>query len=248
MKKSQKINLVLFVSLCTVIMMFAYFFGSDFLKKQDKPWHMQPSVSDEELSETYKSAYAILESKSVLSAIADTNRRIVNILVDAWGLPLKETVLETELSAFSNVPHKAFIHRRLANRTKHAEFVEFRTNNPHSMFLFGGDSLEYDRKSYIPGLGYKKMQYCQKCQDYTMISTIDSLLNRNEFQQIAWTATGARKHVPADAVIILKYVADLAMNHPDVVFIVQGTHRPILGTPERRRNFYNHWVPVVILN
>lgn len=248
MKKSQKINLALFVAVCIVIMMFAYFFGSDFLKKQEKPWHMQPSVSDEFLSDDYLATYKTIESKSVLSIVTDSSKRVVNILVDAWGVPLDMVSLNNEMALFNSIPYKAFVHRRLAERTRHAEFVEMHTSVPQSIYLFGGDSLEYDRLSYIQGLGFRETKYCQNCGDAPMLSIIDSLLDSDMYKQIAWTSTGARLGLLEDLQQILKSIAQLAKKHPDIIFIVQGTHRPVLGTPERRKEFYRHWVPVVMLN
>ena len=44
------------------------------------------------------------------------------------------------------------------------------------------------------------------------------------------------------------FVADVARRHPEARFIVQGTHRPILGNPKIRRESYSHWVPAVVIN
>jgi hypothetical protein len=43
-------------------------------------------------------------------------------------------------------------------------------------------------------------------------------------------------------------VADLAKNHLDVRFVVQGDHEPILAPIEFQQKFYRRWVPYVVLN
>lgn len=46
----------------------------------------------------------------------------------------------------------------------------------------------------------------------------------------------------------LQLVADLAKKHPDVRFIVQGDHNPILSPLKFQEKFYKRWVPFVVLN
>ena len=46
----------------------------------------------------------------------------------------------------------------------------------------------------------------------------------------------------------LSVIADLATKHPDVRFVVQGDHEPILAPLEFQQKFYRRWVPYVILN
>lgn len=46
----------------------------------------------------------------------------------------------------------------------------------------------------------------------------------------------------------LQLVADLAKRHPDVRFIVQGDHNPILSPLKFQEKFYKRWVPFVVLN
>lgn len=46
----------------------------------------------------------------------------------------------------------------------------------------------------------------------------------------------------------LNRVADLARKHPDVRFIVQGDHEPILSPLPFQERFYKRWTPYVVLN
>ena len=46
----------------------------------------------------------------------------------------------------------------------------------------------------------------------------------------------------------LQLVADLAKKHPEVRFIVQGDHNPILSPLKFQEKFYKRWVPFVVFN
>jgi len=46
----------------------------------------------------------------------------------------------------------------------------------------------------------------------------------------------------------LQLVANLAKKYPDVRFIVQGDHNPILSPLKFQEKFYKRWVPFVVLN
>ena len=248
MKKIQKINLIaflLFVAFSTILL---YVLGMDFLGRQDKPWHLQPSVHEDSLSVTYTSRYNNYDKIRMIDQVGDPSKRKVLILVDAWGVPTDENLLTEDFFLFAEVPHKVGLHQRLANRTKHAELVEYRNNDTMGLFLFGGDSLEYDRKGYIPTLGYKEMLFCGSCSDSVMVLKLDSVLVDAEKRVIAWTSQDSRLGDRDKLHSTLKRIAVLAKKYPDVQFIVQGAHRPILGMPEIRRMHKSHWVPVVILN
>ena len=248
MTKWQKINLSAFVLFCLTIISFAYFVGSDFLRKQEKPWHMQTTVHEDSLSSTYQANYQILDRHPVIQQINPKKQNTVLILVDAWGVPFDESRLENEFKIFKHLPHQFAIHKRLGNRTKHAEHVEFRKDSSEAIFIFGGDSLEYGRKEYMPTLGYREQLYCQKCPDSAMIGLLDSLLLEARFNTIAWTTQDSRLGDENKLISLLKNIANLAKKHPTVQFVIQGAHRPILGTPEKRREYYAHWVPIVIAN
>jgi len=247
MEKKQIINLTVFILFCTMIMSFAYLFGVDFLGKQEKPWHMQNDIQADSLSALYRVQYKIMGPKKVTAQIKDVEKRLV-VLVDSWGVPFDENVLNSELTAFRDVPHTQALHYRHSNRTKHAEQVELRKDSSSAIYLFGGDSLEYGRREYVPELGYQEMAFCNNCSDSVMIINIDSLLVDGNFTTIAWTSQDSRYGDEIKLKKILDNMASLAEKHPNVQIVIIGAHRPILGSPERRREFYAHWVPVVVLN
>lgn len=238
-------NLLLFV-LFIFCLFCVSFFVSDRLDYERYPWHMMPWKNQDSLSTEYLQKYEI-QSDTVAFDLKENADRIVFIQVDAWGLPFDESLLEEELSVFKNA--KTFIHWRKRNQTKQVELLELNNRSKNGVYFFGGDSLEYGRKTYIPDLGFVQMVLCQNCSDEIMASKLDSALSvENPVAVIAWTAQSSRVGVGADIRKSLKLIADLATKHPDVRFVVQGTHRPILGTPETRKKYYAHWIPVVVLN
>ena len=173
------------------------------------------------------------------------------------GVPFDPQLLREDFAVFKNVPHRELLHHRLANRTRHAEFAELRipgdSTRPHDgVYLFGGDSLEYGRNLYIDSLGYGMRLFCQKCPDSVMATMLDSVLAAVEVdsaslvKNIAWTTQDSRDGDRAKLHATLRLIAEVARKHPEVRFIVQGTHRPILGDPKIRRESFTHWVPAVI--
>ena len=241
-------SLFAFVVFCLVIISFAYLFGSDFLQKQERPWHTQFDVCEDSLSEKYRAAYPLWNFRPVTEQIESTKDTTVLILVDAWGIPIEEAELEKEYRVFESVPHKFALHQRLVNRTRHAELIEFKKFSPEAVFIFGGDSLEYGRKGYIAAMGFGEQIYCARCSDTVMLSRLDSILCESRFRTVAWTTQNSRDGDKMQLMDLLERIARLAQKHPDVRFVVQGSHRPILGTPETRRKNYSHWVPVTVLN
>jgi hypothetical protein len=88
-------------------------------------------------------------------------------------------------------------------------------------------------------------------------STLDSAYVNRRF--IAWTTRDTRFPIsddPAECEKLyyerlfgtLRIIADLAKKHPNVRFIVQGDHEPILSPLEFQAKFYRRWVPFVVLN
>lgn len=138
-------------------------------------------------------------------------------------------------------------------------------------FLFGGDSTIQWRYKYIRNVGFQNVIWTDSATaDAVMAVKIDSLLNvtacdsladstcKNR-QFIAWTTRDTRFPISDDATETerlyyerlfetLRIVADLAKKHPDVRFVVQGDHEPILAPLEFQAKFYRRWVPYVILN
>ena len=259
MSRLQKIGLVAFVAFVAFVVTFSYLTKSQFIKMPEKPWHMQPFIDADSLTEGYVSKYELLDRRKLIGQFADSSRVTVSILVDAWGVPFSESLLAEDFAIFKDVPHREFLHQRLANRTRHAEFAELRTpgdsTRPHDgVYLFGGDSLEYGRNLYIDSLGYGMRLFCQECPDSVMAATLDSVLTSvagdpaSPVKNVAWTTQGSRDGDRAKLHATLRLVADVARRHPEACFIVQGTHRPILGDPKIRRESFAHWVPAVVIN
>jgi hypothetical protein len=218
MTKSQKINIAIFLTFIVFIIPLSYIMGSDFMGKQEKPWHMQGAVHEDSLSQEYLSKYKILDKVPVTLQIERHKEKCVLILIDAWGVPFDEQKLAKEFAIFKDVPHEYAIHKRRKNVTKHAELVEFRADSLDSIFVI--DKL----------------------------SSLDSLLRNSGYKTIALTINDSKEGSEENLRNVLNDIAELMKKFANVQLIVQGAHRPILGTPETRREYYAHWVPVVILN
>lgn len=129
-------------------------------------------------------------------------------------------------------------------------------------FLFGGDSTIQWRYKYIQNIGFQNAFWTDSATaDIEMAAKIDSLLNLPDSvkQFIAWTTRDTRFPISDDPVETeklyyerlfgtLRIIADLAKKHPNVRFIVQGDHEPILSPLEFQAKFYRRWVPFVVLN
>jgi hypothetical protein len=257
MTKFPKISFGVFTVFVVFAVVFSYLFNAQYIKTSYKPWHMQPFIDADSLSAGYASNYELLGKGQLFRRVADTSRVTINILVDAWGVPFDGNLLAEDFAIFRDLPHREFLHYRLANRTRHAEFAELRipgdSTRPHDgVYLFGGDSLEYGRNLYIDSLGYGLRLFCQKCPDSVMAATLDSVLaavavdTTSPVKNVAWTTQDSRDGDRAKLHATLRLVADVARKHPEARFIVQGTHRPILGDPKIRRESFAHWVPAVI--
>ena len=129
-------------------------------------------------------------------------------------------------------------------------------------FLFGGDSTIQWRYKYIRNIGFQETFWTDSTSaDIVMSEKIDSLLSQSDSDKhfIAWTTRDTRFPISDEAIETenlyyerlfgtLQIVANLAQKHPDVRFIVQGDHEPILSPLEFQRKFYRRWVPYVVLN
>ena len=257
MTRLQRISLLAFAVFVVLAVALSYMMGATLFADQDKPWHMQPFTDADSLTAEYTGKYELLDRRALLPKFIDSSRTTVAILVDAWGVPFDENLLAEDFAVFKDLPHKEFLHQRLANPTRHAEFAELRipddSTRPHDgVYLFGGDSLEYGRNLYIDSLGYGMRLFCQKCPDSVMAATLDSVLaavavdTTSHVKNVAWTTQNSRDGDRAKLHATLRLIADVARRHPEARFIVQGTHRPILGDPKIRRESFAHWVPAVI--
>lgn len=241
-------NTILFLVVLGILLIVATLPDSFFFYEESKPWQLEPFGHEDSLCVEYKSKYSVIDQNSILLKERDTSRTVAIILVDAWGTPLKPDLLDEDFSFFKNLPCKFAIHKRLANRNVHAELVEFRDKATEGLFIFGGDSLEYNRTSYLPNLGLKHIQFCNLCDDAIMLKKLDSLLVNPPYSKIAWTTQSSREGNRKNLHKTLDGIAQLAAKHPNVKFIVVGTHRPILGSPKTRRMYHAHWVPAVVIH
>ena len=129
-------------------------------------------------------------------------------------------------------------------------------------FLYGGDSTIQWRYKYIRNIGFQNAIWTDSATaDMAMAAKIDSLLNLPDSVKhfIAWTTRDTRFPISDDPIETeklyyerlfgtLRIIADLAKKHPEMRFVVQGDHEPILSPLEFQRKFYRRWVPFVVLN
>ena len=109
MKKYQKINLIVFLCMIAVTTFLFYISETTMQASLDgKPWHLQPMVHEDSLSNEYKSQYKILGKQRILQQFKDTSKLQIFILVDAWGVPMQESVLASDVSFLKMFP--MFLH------------------------------------------------------------------------------------------------------------------------------------------
>lgn len=248
MNKKQKASLALFIIFIFVSIVISNMIAVGAFEMSSKPWQMQADIDENVLTQNYLDEFKILEKARVSEKNSGITVKYVNILVDAWGVPFNIVEMREDLAMFGAVPHKQYLHKRIANRTRHAEFVELRNSAGNGVYLFGGDSLEYGRNLYIDSLGYSEKVFCQRCEDKVMFNKLDSILQNGNFYFLAMTTQDSREGLREKLHGTLTLIAALAKKYPDVHFVVQGTHRPILGDPNIRRKHFAKWVPLVILN
>lgn len=185
------------------------------------PWHLLPFGADS-LSQQYKDSYRVLDEKPLDSLLQDSAKPLVMILVDGWGVPYDESLLEADFRMISGKKVAHAVHKRLFQTTSLAESIEYGNRFKDGIIL---DSNETHA-----------------------VASIDSLLADKSWSRIAWTVRSTREGDRDKLHQLLKELSDLTTKHPDVQFVIQGTHRPILGTPETRRKYLAPWVPAVFVN
>ena len=150
-----------------------------------------------------------------------------------------------------------------------------RAQGVKTLYVYGGDSLVQMRNKYIRNVGFDETFFgisgnsgVEPRTDRESAALLDSLLSVQDsaVRFIAWTTLDTRFPLPGfkdpyriDAAAVdsayterlastLRLIADLAKKHPDVRFIVQGDHNPILSPLKFQEKFYKRWVPFVVLN
>lgn len=249
------LNRVLFGSLLLGLLIMSIFSDSVyFFYGLDKPWQLEPFAHEDSLCAQYKADYKILNRNRVSLKETDSLKSVVVILVDAWGVPLDPQKLQEDFILFPKEKSSFALHPRLANRNTHAEGVEFRNFYDNSIYFFGGDSLEYGRNTSMTKLGFEEVVFCQNCVDEVMLAKLDSAITLFEAdsaaaqpKMFAWTTQTSRDGDRKKLHETLAGIALIVQKHPEMQFVIQGTHRPILGSPETRRMYHAHWVPAVIV-
>lgn len=248
----KKISVTFFILIFLTFFLSQFILDPDYLNKYTKPWHMQSFAHEDSLSSFVRANYKVIEKTRLYSSLSVTRKPIVNILVDAWGLSMNDSIVKMDFSLFDSLPHEYVIHDRQLNYNSHAEKREFRNNYEKSIYLFGGDSLEYDRKNYIPKIGFSEMVFCQNCSDSAMVKKVDSLLCAEDSLLsplfIGLTTKSSRGGNRDSLLSSLRIFANLAKKYPESIFLVQGSHRPVLGSTKERKKYYAHWVPAVMIN
>jgi hypothetical protein len=185
------------------------------------PWYLLPFGADS-LSQYYKDSYRVLDEKPLDSLLQDSTKPLVMILVDGWGVPYNEDILKDDFQIFNGKKALFAIHKRLFQTTSLAKSIEYGNRFKDGIIL--------------------------DCDDSCAVAKLDSLLADRSWNRIAWTIRSTREGNRDKLHHLLKVLSEEAARHPDVQFIVQGTHRPILGSPETRRKYLAPWVPAVFIN
>ena len=150
-----------------------------------------------------------------------------------------------------------------------------RAQGVKTQFVYGGDSLVQMRNKYIRNVGFEETFFgisansgVEPRADHKSAALLDSLLSAQDsaLRFIAWTTLdtkfplqGFMDPYKIDVAALdsayterlagtLQLVADLAKKHPEVRFIVQGDHNPILSPLKFQEKFYKRWVPFVVFN
>ena len=147
-----------------------------------------------------------------------------------------------------------------------------RAQGVKTAFIYGGDSLVQIRNKYIRNVGFEETFFgisansgVEPRTDRESAALLDSLLSVQDsaLRFIAWTTLDTKFPLPGfkdpyriDVAAVdsayterltgtLQLIANLAKKHPDVRFIVQGDHNPILSPLKFQEKFYKRWVPFV---
>jgi hypothetical protein len=246
--RARNFNLVLFAVLLAFLIALPCVCGNMFLSHQDAPWQLLPFNSGDSLSMVYKERYRVFDAPALIRQIEDSSRTTVSIMVDGWGVPYDENMLADDFGIFEAKTAQFALHKRLLGHTAHAEAVETRVGFENGLLIGRGDSSECARQEAFPRFGAKQSFCCLNCTDKAVAGSLDSILTDTTWKRIEWTARGTNLGDRDKLHDLLRQLAEIAAQHPDVQFIIQGTHRPILGAPEVRRKYNARWVPAVFIN
>ena len=140
------------------------------------------------------------------------------------------------------------MHKRLLGHTSHAENVEYRIGFSDGAQVADGDFATCKKTERDQGARFKQTICCENCNDVQTIAILDSLIADTTWNKVAWTVRSTREGDREKLHGVLRGLSNVVGRYPDVQFIIQGTHRPILGAPETRRKYLAPWVPAVFIN
>ncbi|WP_405336240.1 hypothetical protein [Fibrobacter sp.] len=147
-----------------------------------------------------------------------------------------------------------------------------RKQGVRTLFVYGGDSLTQMRNKYIRNVGFDEVFYGAGNNgvrsDRESAILLDGLLSVRDsaLRFVSWTTLDTRFPLQGfddpykiDVASVdsaysvrltetLQLIANLAKKHPNVRFVVQGDHNPILSPLKFQEKFYKRWVPFVVLN
>ena len=248
--KIRNINLALFSAVLIFLIVIPFASKDLFVTNQDVPWQFCPFNSGDSLSTLYKERYRILDQQALIHRIKDNTPTTVSIMIDGWGVPYEEEMLADDFSFFNKNTTLFALHKRFHGHTPYAEAVEFQAGFEEGLHMGSEDSTECCKLETQPAYRTKQPYCCLKCTDNEVAIKLDSILSdtTSSWKRIAWTARETNLGDRDKLHILLRQLADIASRHPEVQFVIQGAHRPILGTPETRRKYNAHWVPAVFIN
>ena len=245
--KMRRINLALFSAFLACLVSLPILCVDRFRSNEDNPWQLTPFNNDS-LSVFYKENYRTFDSHTLMSDLTDSAKKTVMVLVDGWGVPYDEKMLLQDFELLKNDNAKFALHKRFLAYTSHAEGVEYSVGFKDGVLLALGDSAYCSEKLGLQNANFKQTICFVGNDDSRMVQAVDSLINEGAWNKIAWTVRSTREGNREKLHEVLRGLSDVASRHPDVQFIIQGTHRPILGTPETRRKYLAPWVPAVFIN
>lgn len=245
--KMRNINLALFSLMLVTFISLPILCVDRYMSHPDMPWQLVPFGADS-LSQTYKNQYLILGPQALMTHLADSVKPTAMVLVDGWGVPYEEKMLKEDFKILDSTKVIFAIHKRLLGYTTHAENVEYKNAFLDGALIASSDSISCANTKRGLGTYFKQTICCSKCNDDQSLSLFDSLLTNSEWDKIAWTALGNREGDRKKLHSLLRRLVNIANKHPNVQFIIQGTHRPTLGSPETRRKHLAPWVPAVFIN
>ena len=246
--KNRNINLVLFGVVLALLITIPFFSDKIFTTTSNTPWLFSPFNSDDSLSTIYKERYRVFDQYALIRQIEDTTRTTVSIMIDGWGVPYDEETLAKDFSLFEKKKALFALHKRLLGHTARAETTELRAGFENGRRVGITDSAECARMGENPTYGMKQVYCCLKCTDMNIANNLDSILSDTTWKRVAWTARETNLGDRDKLHNLLRQLAETVSRHPEVQFIIQGTHRPILGAPETRQKYNAHWVPAVFVN